>query len=375
MTKQRKKLDDQIRSIRIAEILPDPFQPRKNFNAESIEELANSIKENGLLSPICLRRISEEDKTNENVVGVENLNTEAKYMIVSGERRFRAFNFLKKKTIPCIVKSFDNLDSIRQLQIIENLQRKNVGILEEASAFSYLNNSISAEEIAKRVGKSTPYIYQRLKLQTLIDPFKELLSAKNISLGIALKITDFSTDAQNSLFTILEENHNIESKIQDHVIKRYLNKSEMSLSGATWCLDSKDVANDISCTLCPSNTANRGFLFADEKDTCLNTACFNLKKINTLLDFIEDRKKDDGKVVFNKYSLDYINDNERLVLGIFVDKGFKIYNTSYEKSYEEVMSLADFLDELYYGDEDDKDEVEKEYKEYIETVKENNAEL
>lgn len=375
MTKQRKNLEDQIRSIRIAEILADPFQPRKNFNEESIEELAISIKENGLLSPICLRRLSDEDKTDENIVGVENLNTDAKYMIVAGERRFRAFKFLNKKTIPSLVKSFDNLDSIRQLQIIENLQRKNVGILEEASAFFYLNDSISAEEIAKRVGKSTPYIYQRLKLHTLVDPFKVLLSKKYISLGIALKLTDFSIDAQNSLYSILDQNYNLDSRIQDYIIKRYLNKSEMSLSNATWCLESKNVANDQSCSLCSSNTANRGFLFSDEKDTCLNTACFNLKKINTLLDFIEDRKKDGVKVVFNRYNMDNVRDDESIVRGIFLDKNFQPFHTTYYDNIEDILSKSVWMDEYYYGDLNEKEEVNEAYSEYVNDTKESNDEL
>jgi ParB family chromosome partitioning protein len=152
--------------IPLDQIVPNPFQPRQNFDPIALQELADSIKEHGILTPILVRRRAN------------------KYEIVAGERRFRASKLANKTSIPAIVQEFDDLQ-MSEIALIENIQRENLSPLEEARAYAELQKKYNCtqEQLAKKVGKSRPYIANILRLRTLPIRVQKELEKQNLSVG------------------------------------------------------------------------------------------------------------------------------------------------------------------------------------------------
>ena len=167
---QNIKKGDIVEMISTNKIIAGIYQPRKNFNHEELEELANSIKENGLIQPIILRKADEKDH----------------YEIIAGERRFRASKIAGLSQIPSIVRKINNHEAL-ELAIIENIQRSDLSVIEEANSYKQLIEEFSynQEQVAKRVGKSRSHITNLLRLLTLPQMTRELLDKKLISMGHA----------------------------------------------------------------------------------------------------------------------------------------------------------------------------------------------
>ena len=159
---------EEITEISLDEIRPNPYQPRKTFDNKSLKELSESIKENGVFQPIIIRK---------SVNG---------YEIIAGERRFRASKLAKKKTIPAIIREFDEAQMM-EVAVLENLQREDLTPLEEAQAYEMLqkNLGLTQAEVSKRLGKSRPYIANYLRLLTLPQKTKRLLQRGELSMGQA----------------------------------------------------------------------------------------------------------------------------------------------------------------------------------------------
>lgn len=152
--------------VKISLIDVNKNQPRKNFDQKALEELAESIRANGLLQPIVLIRKGE------------------RYEIVAGERRFRAFRILGESTIPAIVKNLTNRQAM-ELALVENLQREDLSPIEEAKAINLLIEkfSLTQQELAQRIGKSRPAIANALRLITLPEEIQKLIDEGRISAG------------------------------------------------------------------------------------------------------------------------------------------------------------------------------------------------
>ena len=159
---------EEVKELDLSDIRPNPYQPRKRFDDKSLRELSDSIKENGVFQPIIVRK---------SVNG---------YEIIAGERRYRASKLAKKKTIPAIVRKFDE-SQMMEVAVLENLQREDLTPLEEAQAYEMLqkNLGLTQEEVSKRMGKSRPYIANYLRLLTLPSKTKRLLQHGDLSLGQA----------------------------------------------------------------------------------------------------------------------------------------------------------------------------------------------
>ncbi|RVU70455.1 MULTISPECIES: ParB/RepB/Spo0J family partition protein [Lactobacillus] len=159
---------EEVQDLPLAEIRPNPYQPRKSFDDKSLKELADSIKENGVFQPIIVRK---------SVNG---------YEIIAGERRCRASKLAKKKTVPAIIRQFDE-SQMMEVAVLENLQREDLTPLEEAQAYEMLqkNLGLTQEEVSKRMGKSRPYIANYLRLLTLPSKTKRLLQHGELSMGQA----------------------------------------------------------------------------------------------------------------------------------------------------------------------------------------------
>ena len=160
-------------ALNISDIKPNQHQPRSYFDDNSINELANSIKAQGLLMPILVKK--------------DNSTNSKKFMIIAGERRWRACKSLKMKTINAIVIKNTSEKSDALAAIIENVQRENLSVLEEAIAYDKLikNYKMKHEDIAKSTGKSRSYITNLLRILSLNEGVKKLLNEKKISFGHA----------------------------------------------------------------------------------------------------------------------------------------------------------------------------------------------
>ena len=157
-----------VLKIDLDKISPNPYQPRKIFDEEKIDELAASISENGVFQPIIVKQFND------------------KYIIVSGERRYRACQKLKLKTIPAIVRAYDE-SKVAEIALIENLQRENLTAMEEASAYQTIMKELglTQAELAKKIGKSRSYITNVVGLLSLPKEVAELVSEGKITSGHA----------------------------------------------------------------------------------------------------------------------------------------------------------------------------------------------
>ena len=157
-----------VLEIDLNKISPNPYQPRKIFDESKIDELASSISENGVFQPIIVKQFND------------------KYIIVSGERRFRACQKLKLKTIPAIVRAYDE-SKVAEIALIENLQRENLTAMEEAVAYQTIMRELglTQAELAKKIGKSRSYITNVVGLLSLPDEVANLVSEGKITSGHA----------------------------------------------------------------------------------------------------------------------------------------------------------------------------------------------
>jgi ParB family transcriptional regulator, chromosome partitioning protein len=150
-------------------ITSNPFQPRQDFDKEEIENLAQSIKKQGLLQPILLRK------------------KDTFYEIISGERRFRAMKLLGNDKVPCIVKPNIADHEMIEMALVENIQRENLNDIEQAFAYQrlMLECDLSHEEISKKVGKSRSTITNFLRLLKLPDDIQQKVRQKELTMGHA----------------------------------------------------------------------------------------------------------------------------------------------------------------------------------------------
>jgi ParB family chromosome partitioning protein len=183
---------DEIKNLSISSIRPNPFQPRLDFDEEEIKGLAESIENQGLIQPVVVRK-----KDN----GFE---------IISGERRFRAFNFLKRDSIPCIVKDKISDREMLEIAIVENIQREQLNEIEKAIAYQklLLECNYTHEQLSKQVGKSRSVISNSLRLLNLPEKIQQLLRKDDISMGHAraLLAIDNVTEQINLAEKIVKDN-------------------------------------------------------------------------------------------------------------------------------------------------------------------------
>jgi ParB family chromosome partitioning protein len=161
----------QIREVPVGKILPNPAQPRLSYDEESLTELADSIREHGVLQPILVRPSG------------------GKFELIAGERRWRASGMVERETIPAIVIELDEQTAL-EVSIIENLQREDVSPLEEATMFRRMTQAFgySVRQLAQKVGKDKGYIENRLRLTDAPADVRELLSLRKDTISHAYEL-------------------------------------------------------------------------------------------------------------------------------------------------------------------------------------------
>lgn len=178
LTPSKSSLEDFTQSsILMSKIKPNPNQPRKNFEDKSLKQLAQSIEEKGLISPITVKQV------------------DSKYIIVAGERRYRAHKLLNKKRILAYVIDAESNKDIMYMALIENIQREDLNPIEEAKGYKYLQDNLesSITEIAKTVGKSRPAVSNALRLLKLPNEIQDSILKGEINAGQARAILQNKT--------------------------------------------------------------------------------------------------------------------------------------------------------------------------------------
>ena len=201
------KTSGSILLIPIDQIIPNPSQPRKTFNQNELEALASSVKNNGIIQPLVIRK-----------------NNEGKFELISGERRLRAAGMVGLETVPCVLMSVSDSDSAL-FAIIENIQRDNLNFFEEAESIYKLMTefNLKQDEIAKRLGKSQSYFSNKIRLLKLPEDIRAVILENSLTERHAralLKLTN-DVDRFKALLYIIENNLNVNDS--DKYIESLLN--------------------------------------------------------------------------------------------------------------------------------------------------------
>ncbi|MDR3176112.1 MAG: ParB/RepB/Spo0J family partition protein [Desulfovibrio sp.] len=197
-----------LRTLPLEDLVPNPRQPRRQFSAKSMDELADSIRSQGLLQPLLVRPAGTAQP--------------GKYEIVSGERRWRACKMVGLEEVPVYVRVLSEQDTLASA-LIENLQREDLNPLEEATALQILKDEfgLSQDELAGKIGKSRPYIANSLRLLTLPETVRSCLADGRLSPGHA-----------RALLSVPEAG--AQEKLKDLILDRRLSVREAEGLAALW---------------------------------------------------------------------------------------------------------------------------------------------
>lgn len=167
------QIQEHVFLIEVNKIEPNPYQPRRVFDDDQLHELANSIRDYGILQPLVVSKIEE----------VTDMGTRVRYQLIAGERRFRAAQLVGLERVPAVIKNIGLDREKLELAIIENVQRANLNPIEAARAYARLQDEfrLTQREIAQRIGKSREVVANTLRLLNLPQNIQEAVSAGRMS--------------------------------------------------------------------------------------------------------------------------------------------------------------------------------------------------
>lgn len=189
--------------LSLDQIAPNPYQPRKTFNEGSIDELARSVREHGIVQPLVVSRFGD------------------RYRLIAGERRYRAAQKAGLTSVPVVIKDDLKEGDALQIALIENIQREDLNPIEEAMAYHQLHEEfgLTQEEISKRVGKERSTVANFLRLVKLPEPVKKLLASGQLSMGHARAL-------------LAVESPKKQEQLADRVVKRNLSVRQTEMLAA-----------------------------------------------------------------------------------------------------------------------------------------------
>ncbi len=224
----------EIRTLKISQIQPNPDQPRKTFDSEKLQLLANSIEEHGIIQPIVVRK--EENGF---------------YTIIAGERRWRAARLAHLSEVPVVVKTFDDL-AVAEVALIENLQREDLNPVEEARGYERLIHefNLTQDEVSKKIGKSRPAITNSMRLLTLCPAVLKLLEQLEISSGHARALLGIEDAAEQEklAFEIIEKDLSVR-QIEKYVKDKQTGKGNPSEEKQSLNVAKDELENSLSAAL------------------------------------------------------------------------------------------------------------------------------
>ena len=268
-----------IEMLAIHELVNSPTNPRKTYSVPELEELARSIRDHGLINPITVRPVYEENPSNKSLPpGILH------YEVVAGNRRFKAAQIADMEFVPCIVRELTD-DQVLDIQIDENLHRQDVPPLEEADAFKSLLDAkrISINELAARLNKSAAYIYKRIRLTNLSEKYRPYLQDGTLPVTVAEIISSYTIEAQDNAFksVMYKEGEKVIFFDGKYVRRRMEMDLCTELKKAIWPLDAENMQPGLpACSACEKNTAVATLLFPDglSNQRCTDKACWKVKE-------------------------------------------------------------------------------------------------
>ena len=328
------------KDLDITTVFPNTYNPRKTFEKTSLQELAESIREVGILHAIAVRPRKEGDG----------------YEIIYGERRYRASLLIGAKTIKAVVHPTITDEEAEDMSITENLQRKEVRPTEEATAFKQLleKGRYDMYSLVSRFGRSEKYIYTRLKLNELYRPIADLLEKDVLSISVAEEISTYETAIQEDIY----ENHlKDDCKGDDwtgynfNLFKRYFEK-HYTTDLTQYKFDKTD------CKACPHNAANYN-LFAEHNGcgNCTDRKCLEAKNTAYVAKEAEKLLQQDPKLVIARTCY---GSNNCTALEKLDKKGHEIKELNYNVSTRNFPEAPEAPTEQAYTDP-------KEYEQAVET--------
>lgn len=255
------------------------FRTAHEYTAEALAELMDSIRVHDVIQPITVRPDGGDG-----------------FELISGERRYQACLLLGMESIPAYIIEADDQAAL-EMQIIENLQRKDVNPIQEAQGFAQLidRHRLAAAEIARRIGKSPDYVQERVRLTRLIPEIQELVRSGEIPLKAGLKMARIPEELQADALESVTETMHVDQdkgKTRKVTVFRGLEELQEFMDSRLWCdlskadFDQEDptlVPENGKCSTCQHRTRNTGGLFDDitNGEKCLLAACFRAKQVET----------------------------------------------------------------------------------------------
>jgi ParB family chromosome partitioning protein len=292
----------ELRSLEIGQLVPSNTNPRKTFDAKQDEELAESIKLQGLIEPLLVRPLA--------VPPPPQLQ---KYEVVSGHRRLKACQKLGARVVQCIIEKLSD-EAVLELQLVSFLQHADIHPLDEAEAYkSLIGPKYNVAQISAKVSKPRSYVAKRLQLASLIEPAKKELRDGRISLGHAIEIARLPADRQKealgAMFYDLMTVEELHEWIQGEIL--------LNLDAASFPkVDPNLVPKAGACTTCPKRTGSNPDLFGDlskKGNSCLDAACFR-SKIEAFFDVKQAEAEAEGKELL-RITDDYQSSVKKKALG------------------------------------------------------------
>jgi ParB family transcriptional regulator, chromosome partitioning protein len=269
-TQEVVKSSQEYVSVPIAALTESATNPRKTFDEERLDELAESIRSKGVLSPLLVRR------------------TDDHLEIVSGARRYRAAQRAGLREVPVRIAALTDAEAL-EAQIVENLLRSDIHPFEEAQGFRALLDregmGYTVEKIAVKTGKAASFIAKRLRLLDLIPPVAEAFAAGHIGIEHALLIAKLAADVQETSLThcfdgYYAANDNERSLVPTSRLQAWIEQNVyLSLKSVPFSKDDETLVPEAgSCASCPKRTGFNTLLFSEvREDSCTDAACFNRK--------------------------------------------------------------------------------------------------
>ena len=210
-TNNKNETNNNVQKINISQIVPNPLQPRKNFKNEELKQLSSSIKNQGLIQPIIVKPTDDNQ-----------------FQIIAGERRWRACQLNGMHEVDCVIKDLDET-SVLEAALIENIQREDLNVIEEANAYKGLINikNINNDSLAKLIGKSPSHVSNILRLLELDKKIQEMVINGDLSMGHARALIGVP-DAINKANEIVEKKLSVRQteKITSEFKNNKKNKTE-----------------------------------------------------------------------------------------------------------------------------------------------------
>ncbi len=223
------KDNEEVVDIELSRISPNPFQPRKHFDKTALKELSDSIRMNGVLQPIIVKKINNG------------------FLLVAGERRCRASEIAGFKTIPAIIRDYNN-QYLAELALLENIQREDLTIVEEAKAYKNVIDALDLThlELANKIGKSRSYVSNALGILSLPEEVIDEINEGNITMGHARSLSKLKDNVRiiKIAQTIIEKKltvRDIEQLVKKEKKKKQIKRKQIDIDFQRELNETKDV--------------------------------------------------------------------------------------------------------------------------------------